>query len=388
MRLNRSMGLAVLFLASGGWAQSLGAFLQAAGQQNLDVQLSAESTRRAGAEKGQSWGALLPSLTASGGWTHNQYEAVLTIPTGATTSNTVTVIPRDQLDAQLKAEVPLVDLSKWLRVASTSASQDAAEARGRSTLAQVQRQVVNAYYAHVSTRALLESAQKSLAVAQAQLDITRSRTSAGVTNTLEVARAEAEVERNTQVLADAQALVATSGRTLRSLTGLEPKEVPALAKDDLHPEPPLEQLESGLAQLPEVEAAQLDAKAAGRGFVAASLALAPTVNAQFTQRFTNATGFQGQSALYNAGLTFNWRLDVPAGFGLQAQAAQEATAALNAEKARRAAADQLHADWHQAKAALSKVGSAAAQVAAAQRASSLAHERYAAGVATQLDVIA
>ena len=41
------------------------------------------------------------------------------------------------------------------------------------------------------------------------------------------------------------------------------------------------------------------------------LALVPVVNGQFTQRFTNATGFQNQSAVYNAGIGLQWRLDVP-----------------------------------------------------------------------------
>jgi outer membrane protein TolC len=120
---------------------------------------------------------------------------------------------------------------------------------------------------------------------------------------------------------------------------------------------------------------------------AASLALVPTLNAQFTQKFTNATGFANQTSLYNAGLTFNWRLDVPAVHTLRAQRSAQATAELNAEKAREAASDQLHADWQKVKAAITKVRAAGAQVSSARRASSLARERYGAGVATQLDVI-
>jgi outer membrane protein TolC len=200
-------------------------------------------------------------------------------------------------------------------------------------------------------------------------------------------RSSAEVERNQQLLADAESLVATGGRTLETLSGLAPGAVPSLPQDDLHPAPPLEELASAVPALPAVQAADRELEAAQRTTVAAGLTLVPTINAQFTERFTNATGFQGANALYNTGITFNWRLDVPGVQGLRAQRAAESTAVVAAERARRQAADQLHADWHKLRAALKKVQAARAQVTAARRASALAHERSAAGVATQLDVI-
>ena len=136
-----------------------------------------------------------------------------------------------------------------------------------------------------------------------------------------------------------------------------------------------------------MQAAEADVKSASRSSTAGALALVPSINAQVTQRFTNATGFQNQSSLYNAGVTFNWRLDVPAVAGLRALRSSEETALIAAERARRQAADQLHGDWQKTRASLKKVSAARAQVVAARRAASLAHERNLAGVATQLDVI-
>ena len=82
-------------------AQPLSDFLTAAERANLDARTGAQARERAEAEFAQAWGGLLPSLTASGGWTHNQYDAVQDFPTGATTTKTVTIVPKDQLDAQL-----------------------------------------------------------------------------------------------------------------------------------------------------------------------------------------------------------------------------------------------------------------------------------------------
>jgi outer membrane protein TolC len=363
--------------------QDLPSFLASAREKNVDARLATQSRVRAEAELGQNWGALLPVLTASGGYTRNQYEGAFTPPGGSA----LVITPIDQLDATLKAELPLIDASRWLRTASAAASAEAAGERVRSTWESVQRAVVADYYNLVAAHAVLESAQRSLTLAEAQLEQTRSRAEAGVANELEVVRADAEVRRNEQLVADAESLLATSARTLQTATGLAPGRTPPLPEDDLHPEPPLADLEGRAGGLASVAAADRDAASASRALTAAGLALVPTVNAQFTQRFTNATGFSGEPAFYNAGVNFNWRLDVPAVHGLIGQRAQVATADLNLEKARDAARDQLHADWQKVRAALTKVRSAGAQVGSARRASALSHERYRAGVATQTDVI-
>lgn len=367
--------------------QPLREFLASAEQQNLDAQLGAESRARAEAEWGQAWGALLPSLTASGAWTRNQYEAVIDVPSGPGQTQKITIIPRDQLEASLRVELPLVDAGRWVRTAAAASSARAAAERESLTREQVRRQVVTSFYAHAGARAVLESARKALAVAEAQLAQQEVRNKAGVATELELVRARAEVGRNRQVVADAEALVATSRRTLHSLSGLEPREVPPIAEDDLSAAPALEQLEPRVESLPAVRAATHEAEAASHTSLAADMLLVPTLNAQYTHRFTNATGFQNASDLYNAGLVLNWRVDMVGLQAMRAQHALEATAALNADKARQQARDQLHSDWLRVGTAVEKVRAAGAQREAAQRAASLARERYSAGVATQLDVI-
>jgi outer membrane protein TolC len=386
----QTLGLTALALCAApslARAQALSTFLESAQQHNVDSRLSQEARLRAEAEFGEAWGSLLPSLSATGGWTHNQYEAIVEFPTSQTTTERVVITPGDQLDANLKVEVPIIDAAKWLKTSSSSAALSAAQARQRSSWSEVKRAVISAWYSLVAARAVLASANRSLAAAASQLDITASRTRIGVANELDLARSSAEVERNRQLVADAESLVATGGRSLRTLSGLEPGELPPLPTDDLHQEVPVEQLEARIDGLPQVEAANSDTLSAQRTLSGAGLALVPTVNAQFTQRFTNATGFQNQSSLYNAGLNFSWRLDVPAVQALRAQRSLTVTAELNAEKARLAARDQVHSDWQQVHAAVTKVRAAGAQVTAAQRATSLAHERYEAGVANQIDVI-
>jgi len=383
----QSMACAVALVASVSAAQPLTAFLQSAEQHNVDERLAVQSTTSAQASFGQQWGGLLPTLSANGGYTRNQFSAVVDIPNGPGTTTKVTIIPQDQLEASFKAEVPLIDVSRWMKVSAASSGADAATSREALTRDQVRRQVVTAFYSYAGAQALVDSARKSLGVSEAQLLQQTDRRAAGVASELEVVRASSEVERNRQLVADAEALLANSRRSLRTLSGLEPQGAASMPSDDLHAEAPLADLEARVGALPAVVAASKDADTAAKNSTAATTALIPTVNAQFTQRFTNATGFQNQAAVWNAGVTFAWRADVGTLQGLRVVTAAEQTAQLNAEKARLAAADQVHSDWQRVTAAITKVKAASAQVTSARRAQSLAKERNSAGVATQLDVI-
>jgi outer membrane protein TolC len=73
--------------------------------------------------------------------------------------------------------------------------------------------------------------------------------------------------------------------------------------------------------------------------------------------------------------------------GIQTQATGEQLAVLAGDRARLQARDQVNSDWQRLKAALTKIEAAKAQVEAASKAAQVAKDRYAAGVATQVDVI-
>jgi outer membrane protein len=182
-------------------------------------------------------------------------------------------------------------------------------------------------------------------------------------------------------------LVATSRRTLRTLSGLEPPMTVSQPVDDVRPEASVEELEGRVEQLPAVLAADRDRDAAGKVATSAKLALVPIVSAQFTERITNATSFTGQAASFNTGNNHTRPLDVPTFMGMQAQDANEQSAVLAGDRARLQARDQINSDWQRLNAALIKIDAAKAQVDAAQRATQVARDRYAAGAATQVDVI-
>lgn len=361
-------------------------FLTAAEANNVDHRISIEQRERAVAEFHQAWTSLLPTVTVSGNWNHNQYQAV--IP-GALfhAESDIVIQPYNQSDGVLRIDLALLDTTRWMRTAAAATSRQSAAERELMTRDLVRRQVVASFYGYAASLAVLESGRRSLALAEAQLKLAEVRAQAGSATELEPLRARAEVERNKQVVTDTLSLVATSRRTLQTLSGVTPPEQVALPEPDKRPEQSLEELERNLDALPAVRAADRDAEAAGYLVTAARLALVPMVSAQFTERATNASGFTGKSTSYVTGFGLTWRLDGPTIAGMGVQSHVEATAQLAAEKARLAAKDQIHSDWQRFNAGLQKVEAALAQVQAATRAAQIARDRYAVGAATQVDVI-
>jgi outer membrane protein TolC len=297
------------------------------------------------------------------------------------------ITPLNQVDGIFRFDLALIDTTRWMRVLAAGESEGGAAARALAMRDLVRKQVVASYFGLAATLALRESAQKQLAVAEAQLKLQEIRSAAGAVTELDLLRSRAEVQRNRQLIVDTNSMVATSRRTLRTLSGLEAPEVAELPKADLRPEPPFLELEQGLDALPSVKAADHDAQAAGHLATASKLTLIPVVGAQFTERVTNYSGFSGASTAWAAGVTASWRLDGPTLMGMGAASRTESTALLAAEKARQVARDQIHSDWQRFNAALQKIDAAEAQVQAATRAAQVSRDRYAVGAATQVDVI-
>lgn len=370
--------LGLVLMSLGARAEGVKAFLEAAEQGSVDLRISIEQRNRAAAEYRQAWAALLPSLTASAGWTHNQYPAMPPFDR---------LLPANQFDANFRFEVPLIDTTRWLRMAASAHAREGAALREQVMRDQVSRQVVASFYGYSASLAVMASAKKSAAVAAEQLKLMELRASVGTVTELDLLRAKAETARTRQVVADTLAIVATSRRTVRTLSGLEPPEALALPEDDVTPVPALEELEGRVEQLPAVQAAERDRAAAGSLATASKLALVPSVSAQFTERVSNATNFAGQNVSYNTGINLVWRLDAPTFMGMGVQSSNQQTAVLSGERARLQARDQINSDWQRLQAALMKIEAAQAQVEAARRATEVAKARYTAGAATQVDVI-
>jgi outer membrane protein TolC len=320
-------------------------------------------------------------------YTKNQYEAVATIPLGNGQTKTATITPEYQRDAVFTVSVPLVDVGAWQRIRAANRTTEAADARATATLRDVEGSVGKAYFQVLASESVHASAQRSLETQKKNVAFVETRRAAGVASELDARRAQAEVERAKQDVAEAVYQVTTARRALETASGLSPEPgAPPLA-DDLRAEAPLAELLSVPEDaLPDVIAAQRETKAQETVARATRAGLLPTLSVAGTERFTNATGFSGQTSSYQIVATAQVKLDGSVYVQARSQDAAAVAARAREEKARRAAQDRIFNAHARVTAQLDKARSARSQVAASELAADLARQRYQAGTANFIDV--
>ncbi|RJS21239.1 TolC family protein [Corallococcus sp. H22C18031201] len=388
----RAFALATLSLSGSAFAlQPLESFVRAAHEGSPDNLEARASLAQQQAQADAVLGGALPGLSARGTYTRNQHATELDLKLDPNAPPVHAVItPLNQLDGTLTLNVPLVDLARFQRIGAARTGATAAEHQTRATHLQVEANVTQGYYQLVANGALVDASRRALDVSRESLRLTEARFGAGTAAALDVDRAQAEVERQVQQLASAELGLTLSARTLQSLTGLTPELenlASAAVQDDLHTEPSLETFVPQDAQLPLLAASLSLTEAAEKQARAQRLTLLPTLSGSVTERFTNAAGFSGHSAQYQALLNLNWALDYTTFANIRVQDAAASVAKAREERTRRATHDAIHRAWSQVNANIAKSRSARAQVQASNHASELALDRYQVGATTQLDLL-
>jgi len=359
--------------------QPLSEFLEGARRVNVDNREAGLVEVQRDEEALATLGHALPSIGGRGLYTRNQYESRV---------GEIVIVPHDQWDGFVTADVPIVDLSAWARARAARASARAARHEGKATLLEVQRQVARSYYQLVGAVALQTSAARTLAAAQANYDLTFVRKRAGVANELDVERAAAEVERARQSIADAELSAELARRALVTLTGVVASGEVAQPADDMHEEAPLGEWQStSFGRLPALDAADERRVSAELVARAAQLALVPSLSASASEHFTNATGFVGRESSYTVGLALSWRFDLGLYGNARAQAAAAEVSRVQEDRVGLQLGDQIHESWHRVHSGIVVCRAARAQARAAAAASEHARARYQSGTGTQLEVI-
>lgn len=365
--------------------QPLDEFIAGARGQSFDAREQEATARQRDWEAEAAKGRLLPSLTARGVMTHNQYEAGIPAGTFPGQTGPLTITPQNQFDATFQLDVPLIDLANYARYDQAKHFARAAEIGTEATGTQLDRAVAQAYFTYLGAEALLDASLRSLKIAEENLAYVTTRTQLGAATQLDQQRAVANVEQTRQDQADATLLRITAARNLETLAGVTPTPITAFPVDDLRKEAPLE---TWLAQkdTPSDRVQRELSLAAAASKRASARALLPTLSASAVERLSNATGFAGQASSYALSATLSWRLDYGTYSTARAQAAAADVQLVQAEKTRRTIADTVFEAYHRVDASIAKSRAARAQATAAQAAADLSMERYRAGAVTQLDV--
>jgi outer membrane protein TolC len=369
-------------------------FLAHAKAWNPENRAAHATTTQRDAELGISNGNLMPNFSASGTYTRNEYEVTTASlipvggPTGGLSIPNVVIQPQNQLDGNLTLTVPLVNIATWDRRSAAKATLAAARADEINSEIAVEKSILRDYYTLLGDTAVLLSATKNLEIADHNVKLARDRKESGTSSELDVQRALADRAKADQSVTAAQLELTNTARDLYSLSGLDAEPASGFPEDDLHEEAPLATWTGKTSRVPSVESAAANRAAVEEGARAVKAVALPSLAGTAEEKFTNATAFTGgHSAVYLFQLTASWKLDATLSPQVRAQNAAVAAARANEDRTRQAAEDAVFRDWQQIRADIESARSSRAQVAATKLAASLAEDRYANGVATQLDVL-
>jgi outer membrane protein TolC len=380
------VGLGLVLIGAPAAAQQpLSTFIAAAEDHALDIREAEEVSAQAGSRVDEARARLLPSFTTSAGYTRNEYEVIVTIPTSATDSREAVITPYDQLQATFALTIPLVDVGAWLQLFSSETSADASALRASASVIDVDVQVVQAYYQLVAARAVRASAERAVLTADENAQVASARAGAGLASEVDLERARTDAERARQTLAEADLEERLAARTLLVLSGLEAESGRASLADDLHPEPALDLFLDHVGAHPRVEAAARDVVAAEQLRDAGWMGLLPTLAGFASERVTNAAGF-GPGSAWSLGVTLSWTLDFGRPATISTRDHDTTLAEIRAERSRTETETAVIEGWHRVTSLLARARAARAALGSSARAAEVARARFTAGTGTQLEV--
>jgi outer membrane protein TolC len=371
-----------LYARQAAGVQPLGEFVASSQQLSVDVLEAQANVSLQGAQHTLELGRVLPNLAVKGTYTRNQYDVTVDLgpPFGS-----VTVVPKYQWDGFATLSVPLFDLAGYERIASAKSLANSAERQLDYIRLFAQATVAQNYYQLVAYFALVDASKKALDVSKESLRIASTRNSAGVAPQLDVDRAQADVEQQTQAVANADLQVSLAAQDLFTSSGLRPDLNPNFKlNDDLHSEPSLESFEKTIENLPSVQAAVEATRAAEQASTAAKFVLVPTLGGSIGEHGTNAPGFTGYNWTWQAVIGLQWQIDLTTKANIDIEDAALQVTQAREERVRLQARDNIHRYWNTVSANIVRSQSARAGAQAAENASKQARDRYEAGTIAEV----
>lgn len=272
-----------------------------------------EQRRDAELTRTQALLALTPRLSINGHYTVNKQEIALDFskslpPELAPLVGDIppTVIQKKSyFDADGSLVQPILNLQTIWAWRGSTALVDAARATETGQRAELRLGVARAYWGVLVTRRAEEMASRGVELANRHVAQARALVEVGTATRQVELQAEMAVARAERDLVDATAGRASAERAFGALVEVEP------AEDFTEPELPAasfgtvdDALRVALTRRPERQAAEARARAAHAGATASAVGWVPTVDARFTELWSQNTGFLG--------LNWNWQFVVTA----------------------------------------------------------------------------
>lgn len=301
--------------------------------------------------------------------------------------------PYSVFDARLRLSQRLLDLARSSELAGAGFAVEAAQAQAEQQRQHLAAQVALSFIEVLSGEQSLQAAQADLGLAEDLLTIARDQRSAGIASGVDVARAETAVAQDRYALAEVQTAIASARLRLQRLAFLPMDSVPQLqgqlsttVSGDADLSQVLARARQDRAEMALVEAQLQRSRAQARAAWRKHL---PTVSVFADYGLSSRTPGNADEDTYRYGAM----LDLPLYTG-GALRAEQALADRRAEQQQLQLEDLQLQIEQDVRLALANLGSTAEQVQAAtatrdlaERELSLARDRFANGVANNVDVV-
>ncbi len=277
-------------------------------QQNYDVKIALARVEEFRAQAGVAGLGSIPQITISGGAIKNAYSSVGPTPFPSTAP---TVNPSFNPNITASYEIDL-----WRRIASLSAAARAellASEFARDTVrVSVIANVASVYFALRALDQQLFVTQRTVAIREKFLDLTRAQFRRGVVSGLDVNRAEASLATARAAIPDLQSQIAQSENQLQILLGDNPAPSARASASDAQffpapPDVPAGLPASLLERRPDLRQAEAVLIGANARLKAVKASLFPTISLTGSLGSTSAALsnlFTGPARVWTYGLTF------------------------------------------------------------------------------------
>jgi outer membrane protein len=363
------------------------------------VALAGAATDAAQARVRETRAALLPGVSASGGWlnrTFNVHSLGIEIPSLPGQAPYPDLIgPYDTWDTRFQVQQALLDLSGFARTGAARAQVRSAEADSGASSETAAQRAALAYLAAARASAQVAARVADSSIAAELLDLAQAQKTAGVSAAIDVTRAEAQLVTARGRLVVARNASARASLQVARALGLDPATPVALA-DSLSaelgaadvPAEPAQAVALGLARRPDLAAAEARGDAARRAVSAIRAERLPRVDLAADY---GLNGPQVGSMIRTGQVGVEVTLPILDGWRHEGRRAEQEAAARAADIRAHDLAQEIAAEVDAAfldiGAAQAQSGIAAEGLRLAEQELSQARERFRAGVAGNIEVI-
>ena len=378
----------------------LNSLLLRAVKSNLDIQVAIARLQEARAAEAVFFGQALPDVEFSGaagrGTGTNEAKGRIAAPLNSASNTTGLRELTHILGADTEFEL---DIFGNLRREGEALAADTAAANElrNAVLLTVIGDVTRSYVLIRTLQLRVAIAQQAIDAERQSADLVHTRFARGITNELDVALADRELETTQAALLPLEAQLVATKRSLAVLLGEDPDSlVHELSAESPLPQPPAE-INAGLPG--ELLRRRPDVRQAEAQLMAANARIGVAISHLYPQVFLTAgVGVQGQGLgrtpvvwkdIWSAGPTVTWPLLDFGAVDSQVQQQDQATRALvaNYRKVILTAVEQVDDSLTNYDSERMRLAHLNSGVAAAQRALDLATQRYERGIINYLNVV-